>query len=59
MSEQKLLFNNDNPIVRKDELVHVIMKMQSLPEEIVIKSLSAHGVLRKTKNGKYVIGKKY
>ena len=58
MSNQNRLLSQNSQIVSRAELVHAIMQTQSLPEDVVIKTLSAKGTLTKNKLGKLKVGKK-
>lgn len=58
MSSQVRLVSQNIHIVIRAEVVQTIMKTQSLPEDVVIKTLSAKGTLTKNKLGKLKVGKK-
>ncbi len=58
MSSQVRLVSQNIQIVSRAEVVQTIMKTQSLPEDVVIKTLSAEGTLTKNKLGKLKVGKK-
>jgi hypothetical protein len=58
MSKQKQLVSQQIPSPSKDEIVRAIMRIQSLPEDVVFKTLSAKGTLTKNTHGKLIVGKK-
>ena len=58
MSKLKQSVIQQIPSTSKDDIVRAIMSIQSLPEDVVIKTLSAKGTLTKNTHGKLIVGKK-